>query len=84
MTEQYIIWPPIFNILVGFKVVTVLHFPFQALELQGASSDDFQDISVQEKEAFKRKYSMDDLLEDKICDLYDLYVEVSTSLDALV
>lgn len=47
----------------------------KALELQGAASDDFQDISVQEKEAFKRKYSMDDLLEEKICDLYDLYVE---------
>lgn len=82
--EEDIIWLPIFNILVGFIVVTTLHFPFQALELQGATSDDFQDISVHEKEAFKKKYSMDDLLEDKICDLYDLYVEVLTSLDVLV
>ncbi|KAK9162402.1 hypothetical protein Syun_003304 [Stephania yunnanensis] len=32
-------------------------------------------LSSEEKGAQKRKYSMDDVLEDKICDLYDLYVE---------
>ncbi|CAI9115497.1 OLC1v1016413C3 [Oldenlandia corymbosa var. corymbosa] len=47
----------------------------KALEQQAGSSDDFQEISAEEKDALKRKYSMDDLLEDKICDLYDLYVE---------
>ncbi|KAK9096175.1 hypothetical protein Sjap_021672 [Stephania japonica] len=32
-------------------------------------------LSSEEKGAQKRKYSMDDVLENKICDLYDLYVE---------
>ncbi|KAL3504271.1 hypothetical protein ACH5RR_034112 [Cinchona calisaya] len=45
------------------------------VEQQAGISDDFQEISAEEKEALKRKYSMDDTLEDKICDLYDLYVE---------
>ncbi|PKA64750.1 hypothetical protein AXF42_Ash016781 [Apostasia shenzhenica] len=40
------------------------------------SSDDFQDVvGNDEKRALKGKYSMDISLEDKICDLYDLYVE---------
>ncbi|XP_057773225.1 ubinuclein-1-like isoform X4 [Salvia miltiorrhiza] len=29
----------------------------------------------EEREALKRKYNLDDVLENKICDLYDLYVE---------
>ncbi|XP_060198306.1 ubinuclein-1-like [Lycium barbarum] len=45
------------------------------LEQQAGSSDDFQEASAEEKEAFKRKYSMDVALEDKICDLYDHFVE---------
>ncbi|CAA0809972.1 wound-responsive family protein [Striga hermonthica] len=45
------------------------------LEHQNASSDDFQGAALEEKEALKRKYRMDDALENKICDLYDLYVE---------
>ncbi|KAL3641739.1 hypothetical protein CASFOL_012554 [Castilleja foliolosa] len=44
-------------------------------EQQAANSDDFQEAVPEEKEASKRKYSMDDALENKICDLYDLYVE---------
>ncbi|KAL7208688.1 hypothetical protein ACSBR1_030428 [Camellia fascicularis] len=47
----------------------------KALEQQAGASDDFQEIGNEEKEVIKRKYSMDDALEDKICDLYDLYVE---------
>ncbi|KAI8004421.1 Ubinuclein-2 [Camellia lanceoleosa] len=47
----------------------------KALEQQAGASDDFQEIGNEEKEVIKRKYSMDDVLEDKICDLYDLYVE---------
>ncbi|KAH6782630.1 hypothetical protein C2S51_007923 [Perilla frutescens var. frutescens] len=39
------------------------------------TTDDFQEIGHEEKEALKRKYSMDDALENKICDLYDLYIE---------
>lgn len=49
---------------------------FQALELQAGASDNFQEIATGEKEASKRKFSMDAALEDKICDLYDLYVDV--------
>ncbi|KAL3845496.1 hypothetical protein ACJIZ3_002899 [Penstemon smallii] len=45
------------------------------LEQPTASSDDFQESGPEEKEALKRRYSMDDALENKICDLYDLYVE---------
>ncbi|XP_022867387.1 ubinuclein-1-like isoform X2 [Olea europaea var. sylvestris] len=45
------------------------------LEQQTASSDDFQETGPEEKESLKRKYRIDSALEDKICDLYDLYVE---------
>ncbi|CAH1443122.1 unnamed protein product [Lactuca virosa] len=38
-------------------------------------SDDFQESGTKEKEIFKRKITMDDALEDKICILYDLFVE---------
>ncbi|THG08350.1 ubinuclein-2-like isoform X1 [Camellia sinensis] len=55
--------------------VRVPYIKSKALEQQAGSSDDFQEICKEEKEVIKRKYSMDDALEDKICDLYDLYVE---------
>ncbi|KAH6789113.1 hypothetical protein C2S51_004119 [Perilla frutescens var. frutescens] len=45
------------------------------LEQHDANSDDFQEAGPVEREALKHKYSMDDVLENKICDLYDLYVE---------
>lgn len=48
----------------------------QALEQQAGAPDDFQEIASGAKEASKRKFSMDPVLEDKICDLYDLYVDV--------
>lgn len=54
----------------------MLHVCLQLLEQQAGASDDFQEASAEEKEAFKRKYSMDVALEDKICDLYDHFVEV--------
>ncbi|XP_073102368.1 ubinuclein-1 isoform X2 [Elaeis guineensis] len=45
-------------------------------ESQDGSADDFQEaINNDERRALKGKYSMDAALEDKICDLYDLYVE---------
>ncbi|KAM6544048.1 hypothetical protein CsatB_008495 [Cannabis sativa] len=47
----------------------------KALEKQAGASDDFQEIPTEQKEVSKRKYSMDAALEDKICDLYDLYVD---------
>lgn len=43
---------------------------------QAGASDDFQEIGSEEKGALKRKFSMDAVLEDKICDLYDLFVDV--------
>ncbi|GFP84304.1 hypothetical protein PHJA_000574100 [Phtheirospermum japonicum] len=45
-------------------------------EQQAANSDDFQEAGPEEKEASKCKHSMDDALGNKICDLYDLYVEL--------
>ncbi|PON60146.1 Hpc2-related domain containing protein [Parasponia andersonii] len=47
----------------------------KALEQQAGASDDFQEIPTEEKESSKRKFSIDAALEDKICDLYDLYVD---------
>ncbi|GMN45522.1 hypothetical protein TIFTF001_014710 [Ficus carica] len=47
----------------------------KALEQQAGASDDFQETTTEEKEASKKKFSMDAALEDKICDLYDLYVD---------
>lgn len=47
----------------------------KALEQQAGASDDFQEIGNEGKDVIKRKYCMDDALEDKICDLYDLYVQ---------
>ena len=57
------------------KCKTNIYIFFQALEQQAGSSDDFQDTSGA-KEVSKRKFSMDPVLEDKICDLYDLYADV--------
>ncbi|PQM37679.1 uncharacterized protein Pyn_12725 [Prunus yedoensis var. nudiflora] len=47
----------------------------KALQQQSGASDDFQEISSGAKELSKRKFSMDAALEDKICDLYDLFVD---------
>ncbi|CAL9150353.1 unnamed protein product [Musa hybrid cultivar] len=44
-------------------------------EKQDGSADDFQEINNDERSLLKGRYSMDAALEDKICDLYDLYVE---------
>lgn len=54
----------------------MLYF-YQVAEQQDGSSDDFQEQpNSDEKGVLKGRYSMDDAMEDKICDLYDLYVEV--------
>ncbi|KAI3821310.1 hypothetical protein L1987_08874 [Smallanthus sonchifolius] len=45
-----------------------------AIEQQAGSSDDFQEPSSKEKVA-KSIFTTDDVLEDKICDLYDLFVD---------
>lgn len=41
---------------------------------QDGSADDFQ-VANDERRALKTKYTMDTALEDKMCDLYDMYVE---------
>nr|XP_043608452.1 ubinuclein-1 isoform X2 [Erigeron canadensis] len=45
----------------------------EAIEQQAGSSDDFQETSTKEK--VKNKFTTDEALEDKICDLYDQYVD---------
>ncbi|XP_042507858.1 ubinuclein-1-like isoform X2 [Macadamia integrifolia] len=47
----------------------------KASEQRGGASDDFQEVLCSEDKAVKGKYTMDAAMEDKICDLYDLYVE---------
>lgn len=47
----------------------------QAFGQQAGASDDFQELCSEEK-GVKKKFSMDAALEDKICDLYDLFVDV--------
>lgn len=49
---------------------------FQGVDQHVGSSDDFQEFVSEEKSILKRKFSMADEMEDKICDLYDLYVDV--------
>lgn len=46
----------------------------QVIEQQAGSSDDFQETSTKEK-VLKSKFTTDDALEDKLCDLYDLFVD---------
>lgn len=48
---------------------------YQVNEQQDGSADDFQ-VANDERRALKGKSVMDYALEDRICDLYDLYVEV--------
>lgn len=53
----------------------VPHLESKAYELPAGASDDFQDIGSDEKGAVRKKISMDTALEDKICDLYDLFID---------
>ncbi|XP_076932696.1 ubinuclein-1-like isoform X2 [Bidens hawaiensis] len=46
----------------------------EAVEQQAGSSDDFQEPSTKEK-VVKCTYKTDDVLEDKLCDLYDCFVD---------
>lgn len=45
-----------------------------AIEQPPGSSDDFQETSTKEK-ALKSRFTTDDALEDKMCELYDLFIE---------
>ncbi|XP_077224676.1 ubinuclein-1-like isoform X2 [Tasmannia lanceolata] len=54
----------------------VSSFKPKAAEQRDGSSDDFQEVhGSEEKGTLKGRYIMDVAMEDKICDLYDLYVE---------
>lgn len=48
----------------------------QAFGQQAGASDDFQELCSEEKGVLKKKFIMDVAMEDKICDLYDLFVDV--------
>ncbi|XP_073305557.1 ubinuclein-1-like [Primulina huaijiensis] len=54
-----------------------LWIPFMKYKVEKltASSSYFRESGPAEKEDLIRKHSMDDALEDKICDLYELYAE---------
>ncbi|XP_043721486.1 ubinuclein-1-like isoform X2 [Telopea speciosissima] len=47
----------------------------KASEQRGGASDDFQEVLGSEDKGVKGKYTMDVAMEEKICELYDLYVE---------
>ncbi|KAK8487788.1 hypothetical protein V6N11_074193 [Hibiscus sabdariffa] len=49
-------------------------FETKILEQQPRASDDFQEVGSEER-VFRKKISMDAPLENKICELYDLYVD---------
>ncbi|XP_068653436.1 ubinuclein-1 [Aristolochia californica] len=51
-------------------------FRSKAAEQQDGSSEDFQEVhGSEEKAALQARYSLDEAMEDKIFDLYELYVE---------
>ncbi|ESQ27387.1 hypothetical protein EUTSA_v10018217mg [Eutrema salsugineum] len=47
----------------------------QATNQEAGTSDDFQDVGSVEKPPMKKKFVMDAALEDKLCDLYDIFVD---------
>lgn len=49
---------------------------FWAFQQQGGVSGDYQEFGPDEKASTTRKLNMDSALEDKICDLYDLFIDV--------
>ena len=53
---------------------------FQASKRRDVAIDDLQEVlGSEEQVSLKEQYSMDNTMEDKICDLYDLYVQVLLS-----
>jgi hypothetical protein len=55
-------------------VFLFVFLPFQQQQQAGASGD--QELGPDGKTIPKSNFSMDTALEDKICDLYDLFVDV--------
>lgn len=65
--------------MILWKVLTLTYIVSQATNQEAGSSDDFQDAGSVEKPPLKKKFVMDAALEDKLCDLYDIFVDVIKS-----
>lgn len=52
-----------------------MRVPSKEVEQLAGTSDDFQEFGSEEKGAAKKKFNMDDGIEEKICDMYDLYID---------
>jgi hypothetical protein len=60
-----------------FNLGAIVSICFQVTEQKDDSADDIQGVvNIDERRALKGKFVLDAPLEDRICDLYDLYVEV--------
>ncbi|KAJ4966217.1 hypothetical protein NE237_018066 [Protea cynaroides] len=57
------------------EVIEMIKMRAPSLKPKQDGTDDFQEVRGSEDKGVKGKYDMDDAMEDKICDLYDLYVE---------
>lgn len=62
----------IFLPLLWILMINIDSIYMQTIEQEDRTLEDFQDV----KDVIKKRYRMDNALEDKICDLYDLYIEV--------
>lgn len=62
------------NILVLCLLTSIVS---QASMLGDVPTGDIQEVlGYEEKVSHKKQYSMDNAIEDKICDIYDLYTQV--------
>lgn len=60
-----------------FNLGNFVSICFQVTEQRDDPAHDFQGgVNIDDKTALKGKFVLDAPLEDRICDLYDLYVEV--------
>ncbi|XP_052732160.1 ubinuclein-1 isoform X2 [Vigna angularis] len=56
-------------------MIKMLPPTFESKQQKGEASGDFQEFGPDGKTNTKRKFAMDAALEDKICDLYDIFVD---------
>lgn len=66
----------IYSVKFSLYIVNRLSNIFQATEQQAGAPHDVRELVSEEKGVPKKKFVMDPALEDKICDLYDLFVDV--------
>ncbi|XP_031393427.1 ubinuclein-1-like isoform X1 [Punica granatum] len=57
------------------EVADMVRVRVLSLDSKAGSSDDFQELGPNVKGLTPTKYDMDPAVEDKICDLYDLYID---------